>query len=317
MDELSLIVISIVLLIGICKLKEVPQPRLMLQRPRWVSHASFSDFISRLLPAQLNVEDVRFAFHKPGGTRYTPSQQVSQIILSITPTPGFYAALNDPAQQRAPACFLHRPWKLDRSSVRRGALILARHTAFDSNLTVGWNTALAKRLGLCVDSAVCIQGYKDDQERKIGLVAKLQEPAIIADLARNIQSQFGGQGDLFSDGKLQLPDRESENPKMKRVIKAVAIMNAFGPDEVNRAISAANSSGWLSDSDSANDLLYLTGEVRKRGLTAATAMDMPTVCVGHRACEEWGIRYLAEQARAEWPGLDVVEILEEEEDKHK
>ena len=39
---------------------------------------------------------------------------------------------------------------------------------------------------------------------------------------------------------------------------------------------------------------------------------MAVVCVGHRICEEWGIRHMARLLREEWPGLTVDEVLEDE-----
>jgi len=42
--------------------------------------------------------------------------------------------------------------------------------------------------------------------------------------------------------------------------------------------------------------------------------DMACVSVGHRASEEWGIRWLAQRIREEWEGVDVDVVLEQEDD---
>jgi putative NIF3 family GTP cyclohydrolase 1 type 2 len=162
-------------------------------------------------------------------------------------------------------------------------------------------------------------------------------------------------------------------------VTAIAIMNAFHAEEVERAIDAARSRGWIKwtsridradtadpivtesilvGHDASNStlkesevqavsssiqdmngmpschsvsppqypsqantrvrtgrLLVLTGAPRAPGLAHVAkhyASLITVVCVGHAACEEWGIRFLAGQCRRQWRGLDVEEVYEHE-----
>lgn len=243
------------------------------------------------------------------GIRLLPTDPTSvfKVILSITPTPGVYHALSEP-NPTPPLSFLHRPFTLDRRRVPRGASVLSSHVGFDEVLTVGYNSIVAARLGLDVESSVCLQGYKGDPERKIGIVGVLHTPVPAAELLHDISHEFGAYDDFhgFSNDAVHL----SENNNM---IQVVAIMNAFHPEEVDRVMEAALARGWTSDLGDGRSVLYLTGQARQPGLIAADTKRMKVVCVGHRTCEEWGIRYLAEQCRAKFPILDVVEVLEDEE----
>jgi hypothetical protein len=40
---------------------------------------------------------------------------------------------------------------------------------------------------------------------------------------------------------------------------------------------------------------------------------MPVACVGHQVAEEWGIKWLAQQVKAKYPDIDVIEVFEDEE----
>jgi hypothetical protein len=113
------------------------------------THTEVASFLQKLLPTSSNAREVPFLFHTPRHLAYNPSlQQTSSVVLSITPTHGFYSAINDQSRSSAPVCFLHRPWTLDRKVLRRGSLVFSSHASFDEHLTVGWNTALARRIGL-------------------------------------------------------------------------------------------------------------------------------------------------------------------------
>jgi putative NIF3 family GTP cyclohydrolase 1 type 2 len=183
--------------------------------------------------------------------------------------------------------------------VRRGTLVLSSHNSFDEVLTTGWNPSLAARLQINVYDSVCIQGYKGDPDRKIGLVG----PILMARdlLVHHIREEFG-EAELASDG----PSDE---------IRAVAILNAFSEDEVKRVLEVAMQHGWAVADDEApgKHILYLTGQPRMNGMEAAKALGMTVICVGHRPAEDWGIRYIANQLRAKFPAAIVHEIYEEEE----
>lgn len=294
------------------------EARRTMHKSKKPSHAAVTRFVASILPPKDN--DAPRLYHVPRNPRYDPETAVvEQIVLSVTPTPGVYAhigfapedtssdasALRLPRHTRPPRtlCFLHRPFTLDRRSVRRGTLVLSSHTSFDEVLTVGWNTALAGRLGMDIHDSACVQGYKGDPERKIGIVGhvSMQRDTLLS----RLRDEFG-EAELAHDG---LSDQ----------LHAVAIMNAFAEDEVQRVLELALQRGWAAAGEDASGkhVLYLTGQPRVAGLEAARALGMTVACVGHRPAEDWGIRYLAAQLRVAFPGIVVQEMYEEEEPRVK
>ncbi|KAF2032171.1 hypothetical protein EK21DRAFT_61303 [Setomelanomma holmii] len=140
-----------------------------MQKPRKPTHATVTRFIACILPAKDN--DVPRLYHVPQNPRYNAETAVvDQIVLSVTTTPGVYSVIGHTpddangdvsgrhytARPRPPRtlCFLHRPFNLDRHSVRKGTLVLSSHTSFDEVLTVGWNNELAERLGMTVANSL-------------------------------------------------------------------------------------------------------------------------------------------------------------------
>lgn len=190
------------------------------------------------------------------------------------------------------------------------------------------------------ERAVCIKGYKGDADRRIGLVGLVEGGRDVRaeEILERVRREFvgvvegsfgfederGSSGDE-SDGGVPLSDgiEPGANKPSEGRIQVVAIMNAFHPEEVERVAAAANQlQGRCPPADAApsadcGNVLYLTGAVREAGLQTARAKGMKVICVGHRACEEWGVRYTAEFARREFPLLEVEEILEEEEPRPK
>lgn len=304
------------------------------------SHLELTIFLQSIFPS--HPRDVPLLYHTPRHPRYDPvTTPIHDLVLSITPTSGVYNKLTElsslPLPEGTikwqliprPACFLHRPWDLDRRAVPRGTLVLSSHKRFDELLTVGWNVALAERLGLDVDRAVCIQGYKGDPERRIGLVAALSRGGTknLGDVYTAITREFGG-GDLhigqMAEGQELNKDLEPTNKEggdgdynagHENEIAAVAIMNAFGPDEVTRAITCAVEAKFVSVDGGYKRLLYLTGEAKPAGLATLNERyhGMAATCVGHLAAEEWGIRYLSEYIHQKWPDLNVHTVFEKEE----
>jgi putative NIF3 family GTP cyclohydrolase 1 type 2 len=176
---------------------------------------------------------------------------------------------------------------------------LANHKRFDELLTTGYNIALASRLGIQVERSVCLQGYKGDPDRRIGIVGPLFTNQTLSSMQNATEAEVGA-AEAFETTS------ESLQP-----VQAVAIMNAFGTDEVARALTAAQGGGLLAGGN-ASGLLYITGQPRELGLQAATKLGMPVVCVGHRPCEEWGIRYLANLLQQSWAELAVHIVMEDE-----
>lgn len=284
----------------------------MQKRP---THNAVSQFISSFVPPKPN--DVQFLYHVPRHPKYRPDHaRVDQVILSVTPTSGVYDTIGYDAHLSELAatpgeilphpprtiCFLHRPFALERWRVRRGTLVLASHTSFDENLTVGWNVELAGRLGMNPNESVCVQGYKGDAQRRIGIVGEVCAPRGL--LERRIKQEFGTLESKYEGGSDE--------------IRVVAIMNAFHAEEVHRVLNVAEQCGWTQQGTSGGrHVLYLTGEPRESGLSVAREYGLSVICVGHRAAEEWGIRYMGISIRAAFPSLQVKEILETEEPVNK
>jgi putative NIF3 family GTP cyclohydrolase 1 type 2 len=155
---------------------------------------------------------------------------------------------------------------------------------------------------MMVSESICVQGYKGDPERKIGIIGRADIPR--GSLQRRIEEEFGSV-ELFQEGASDQ-------------VQVVAIMNAFNADEVHRVMEMAQQHEWVSSGGQAGrHVLYLTGQARENGLTAAKKHGMSVACVGHAAAEEWGIRYMARQFRAAFPGLSVEEVYEEEDSSSK
>lgn len=258
-------------------------------------------FLQTFLPVR--PRDVKFRYHfNRDWYPYPDNLRVSRLVLAITPAEALYTALNR-YSRTPPVAFVHRPFDLDRSRVRAGATVLSSHTGFDEALTVGYNTALAAKLGMRVDESVCLQGYKNDAERKIGIVGALPAGATLGSVTAAIAEEFQLGMDAVANG----PFAESD-------IGVVAIMNAFAPAEVERVMAAAIAKGWVDDVRDGRKVLYLTGQARDAGVAAVQERGMKLMCVGHEKAEEWGIRYLASEVRREFPEVEVLERIVGEED---
>ncbi|KAK8004621.1 Nucleoporin [Apiospora arundinis] len=297
----------------------LPIAQSLVRRPTIIE---INGYLQSLLPVRQG--DVAFEYHIPRSGHFNPkSAQPAHAILSITPTAGFYNALNRAAEAAAawPStrptplwAFLHRPWQLDRRRVPRGATIVSSHKAFDEVLTVGNNEALAAKLGMDVAATAVIQGYKGDPERTIAIVGPLNTPVVRRTLRSQLETEFGSFEGAY--GFDEDEDKEEANEPAaneEQNIRCVAIMNAFHPEEVYTVSEMATAMGLAPNINDCRGVLYLTGAVREPGLEAALKKGMAVVCVGHRTCEEWGIRHLASVFRERWPGLQVQEILEAEE----
>jgi putative NIF3 family GTP cyclohydrolase 1 type 2 len=283
---------------------------------------------------------------------HLPAQsRVQKLVFSITPTEGVYTALgaepfpkptNEPSSDattalaslrpniptRPPhtryrekfttAAFLHRPWMLTRCRLPRGTTAWSSHKAFDESLTVGCNMPLLKRLGVNVQEAKLIVGYKGDEGRRIGAVGGLEVTARgnVEDVRRRILQEFGHVEGWFGFGDEDGGTEADGNAERETAsqLTAIACMNAFHPAEVERVAVAAVEAGFATSLEDCSGILYLTGAVREEGLEAALQKGMKVACVGHQACEVWGIAYLAEKVRETWPDLHV-EVVDEEEVK--
>jgi putative NIF3 family GTP cyclohydrolase 1 type 2 len=153
-----------------------------------------------------------------------------------------------------------------------------------------------------------VVGYKDDPERKMGLVGLVDAGRTRREWAQLVRTEFGGL------------EREMGCEDGERHVMAIACMNAFEPRFLDRSVEAASELASLGTLRAdcavpeiqAADVLYITGESRSLGEKVARQLGMPVLFVGHRRCERWAIRYLAELARRDLPGMEVVVVDEEE-----
>ncbi|KAK8201971.1 hypothetical protein M8818_005496 [Zalaria obscura] len=280
----------------------MPAPLLQPRPPQPPTLNTVQRYLAAFFPARK--KDVQFVYHTPF-SRWVQVQPVRKAIFSITPTNGVYKAIHSCGDEPS-VTFLHRPFNLNRYRLgfKSHVTVLSSHVAFDEFLTTGWNTVLATRLGIDVDNAVCLQGYKGDPERRIGLVGQVSGKTF-ASLAKEISKEFRCEPEIFG---------HHEDGANEQDITTVAIMNAFHPDEVERVLEQAHQKGWLPNgAGDGSGVLYLTGQPRPPGLQRAMERGMKVVCVGHLQAEEWGIEYLAQKVRQEFPMLEVEEIYEPEE----
>ena len=204
---------------------------------------------------------------------------------------------------------------LARARLPRGTTVWASHKAFDESLTVGCNIPLLERFGVNVRDAKLLVGYKGDEGRRIGAVGGFEKRAggNIEEVRRRVLREFG-----HVEGWFGFSDEDSgtENVEEKKTVEltAIACINAFHPAEVDRVAAAAVDAGFATSLKDCSGVMYLTGAVREEGLQAALQKGMKVACVGHLACEIWGIAYLAERVRETWPDVRV-EVVDEEEVK--
>ncbi|KAI1078722.1 hypothetical protein F5B20DRAFT_201538 [Whalleya microplaca] len=268
--------------------------------------AQLSSYVQSIFP--FRNEDTPFIYHTPRLNRLNcRNRPAPHVILSITPTPGFYTALSTSAAP-TPLAFLHRPWALDRRRLPRHATVLSCHKGFDEVLTVGNNAALASTLGMDLGHSTTIQGYKGDPDRTIGIIGPVSMSSR-KDMLELIKGEF-----TSIEASFGFEDNSNGKPRdnVHQDVSVLAIMNSFHVDDVKRVATLAFDLGLLPSAERCEGILYLTGDVRDQGMHAAVQRQMPVVCVGHRACEEWGIRYLANFLGETWPSIHVDAILEDE-----
>jgi putative NIF3 family GTP cyclohydrolase 1 type 2 len=207
---------------------------------------------------------------------------------------------------------------LTRARLPRGTTVWASHKAFDESLTVGCNMPLLERLGVNIQGAKLLVGYKGDEGRRIGAVGGFEERARgnMEEVRRQILKEFGHVEGWFGFGGEDGGTEAEGNAEKEKTCQftAIACMNAFHPAEVDRVAVAAVEAGFATSLEDCSGVLYLTGAVREEGLQAALQKGMKVACVGHQVCEFWGIAYLAERVRETWPDLQV-EVVDEEEVK--
>ena len=210
------------------------------------------------------------------GGIYRPSNRaIERLGLALEPSPTLVDWVLD---NRLDALWLHRPWKLDLSSLPADVGIVSHHLPFDETLTMGYNLALTKQLG-ALDSPTPF-AYKPhptepDQAtlpaRPIGMFIDVA-PQEFDHWLETIKTMFDGYDRAeagFGTGGWQ--------PTSYRIAVVGAMNDALIREAAERGAN-----------------LYLTGAYRKPGQQAVDETGIAVIAVGHRRSEEWGMRALAD-----------------------
>lgn len=172
-----------------------------------------------------------------------------------------------PAELPGGAVFLHRVHQL--GAAFPGLAVLNSHDGFDAALTTGPNMRLAERLHWQASEHTGLQ-------QASGLIA-LPPQRDWTRLLGALHAEFGGHDAL-------LPPKGTE-------VRRVALVNAMRP-ELLEAVAAKGVS------------VYITGQLRPAALPTARALGLGVIALGHRRTELWGLRQLAREIGAAFPGLE-------------
>lgn len=206
-----------------------------------------------------------------GGIYYNSLRPIHRIGLALE---SWSEIAQWTKEQQLDAIFLHRPWKLELEQPELKDLgIISYHLAFDEGLTLGFNTRLSQVLGM---SEIEILGKK--QGRPIGMIGEIL-PQSFEHFCSQIDEIFGGKEQVY-------PGRDQQ-------VWRVAVVGAMTEVLVHEAAARG-----------AN--IYLTGQWRQPAQSAVLETKINVVAVGHRRCEEWGLRALAGVMRERWSKLDVI-----------
>jgi len=218
--------------------------------------------------------DQFFAIHRfvndPGGIYCSSTRPISRFGLALEP----WSQLAEWAiTERLDALFLHRPWQLQPNQLAPDVGVVAYHLAFDERLTLSFNLRLAEVLGI---SRVEVLGEKEG--RAIGMIGEISAQNF-TNYCCCIEEVFGGQ--------------DEAHVGIRTEIERVAVVGAM-------------TDGLIREAASRGADIYITGQLRQPAQTAVDETGISIVGVGHRRCEEWGIRSLAGVLRERWSGLEVV-----------
>ncbi len=218
--------------------------------------------------------DVYFGVaHFPGDQNgiYRPgSREVRRIGLALEP----WAGIGDWVQQeRLDALFLHRPWHLDLHTLPEDVGVLGYHLAFDSLLTLGFNTRLATILQM---TQLVPIGTKEGMP--LGMLGQVK-PVSLSTMILALSDIFGTPPDV----------RE----RYVEMVERVAVVGAM-TDELIR--NAAHQQVQL----------YVTGQFRQPARQAVAETRMTVATIGHVVSERWGLRALGSLLRERWAHLHVL-----------
>ncbi len=203
-------------------------------------------------------------------TRYRPSMRpVARLGLALEAD---FDVAHWVQTHALDAVFLHRPWKIDTQPLPLDIGVLMAHAPFDDQLTLGVNPRLALVMGLAD-----WEPFGDKAGRAFGMLGQVAETSFDT-LCVTLGDIFGG--------------LESAQAGTADTITTVAVVSAM-TDALVRAADARGAH------------VYVTGQVRVPARAAVEETGLGVVAVGHRRCEQWGLRALAGLLRERWAGLEV------------
>jgi putative NIF3 family GTP cyclohydrolase 1 type 2 len=174
-----------------------------------------------------------------------------------------------PPDVAADALFLHRArWV---GSGWPGLGVLSVHDGFDQQLTTGPNRRLARALGWTDLREVVWEG------QLVGLAATPPQRHW-PELRAALHAELGGEDTSW-------PPDDSSSLRL-------ALMNAMNPALIGHVAELGVQ-------------VYLTGQLRPSAAGAARERGLGVVALGHRRTELWGLRQLARELRAAFPGLQT------------
>ncbi len=196
-------------------------------------------------------------------------RSVSRLGLALEPGPGLAEWV---AREKLDALFLHRPSKLDRSTLPVGLGILGSHLPFERKLTLGHNPRLADALGM---SGLRTLGWR--KGHALGMIGDVP-PQTVAAFYHSAFEVFGG--------------REDARTCERNEVTKVAVVGAMTPELMREATERGAE-------------VYITGQMRAPGREALLDTGLGLIIVGHRRSEEWAMRTLAHVLRERFADLCV------------
>lgn len=209
----------------------------------------------------------KFADDK-GGVFISSDRPIHRIGLALEPWPEINSWICD---RHLDAIFLHRPWQLQEIPADVGVIFY--HHAFDEHLTMGFNPRIAAALGMR-----SLQPFGEKAGRSIGMISPVRSQSVESFRDR-VQGVFG-RWEHFVSGRFETIDR-------------VAVVGALTPELVEAAARE-------------NVQVYITGQLRTAATAAIQSTGIEVIAVGHRRCEEWGLRALAGVLRERFTNLLVL-----------
>ena len=204
---------------------------------------------------------------------YRPSSRpITRIGLAIEPSVDIGEWVK---HQHLDALFLHRPWRLDLTTLPDDVGVLAYHLAFDLTLTFGYNPRLAAALLMHKPTPFA---YKESVP--YGMFGGIT-PTSLNDVATTLSGIFG-----------KAPTIET---RYTETIQRIAIVGAMTDKFVREAAMH-------------NVDLYITGQFRQLARQAVQETGMNVAIIGHDVGEQWGKRALAGVLRERWTHLEILKL---------